>query len=171
MTDQRRALPSVSSLLESDGVRALLDRSPRSVVVDAIRRTIDAARAAPSSAPAERRAPGPTRSSAAVDAVDAAVAAPRHQRHRRRAPHEPRPRAARAGGDRRRRARRVRLLESRIRPRARRARLALRALRGAAARAHRRRGRAGRQQLRGGARARAQHVRRTDATPSSRAAS
>ncbi len=52
MTDVRRSLPSVSSLLEQDGVRALLDRSPRSVVVDAIRRTIDAARAAPATAPA-----------------------------------------------------------------------------------------------------------------------
>jgi L-seryl-tRNA(Ser) seleniumtransferase len=51
MSDQRRALPSVSSLLESDGVRALLDRTPRSVVVDAIRRTIDHARAEPSAAP------------------------------------------------------------------------------------------------------------------------
>jgi L-seryl-tRNA(Ser) seleniumtransferase len=51
MTDSRRALPSVSSLLESAGVRALLDRSPRSVVVDAIRRTIDAARSAPAAAP------------------------------------------------------------------------------------------------------------------------
>ena len=56
MTDTRRALPSVSSLLESDGVRALLDRSPRSVVVDAIRRTIDAARSAPMSAPTTDRA-------------------------------------------------------------------------------------------------------------------
>jgi len=67
MTDTRRALPSVSSLLEHDGVRALLDRSPRSVVVDAIRRTIDAARAAPSSAPSSDRA--------WIDAISAAVAA------------------------------------------------------------------------------------------------
>ena len=51
MTDERRALPSVSSLLESEGVRALLDHTPRSVVVDAIRRAIDHARAQPSSAP------------------------------------------------------------------------------------------------------------------------
>ena len=52
MSDQRRALPSVSALLESDGVRALLEQTPRSVVVDAIRRTIDRARSAPGSAPA-----------------------------------------------------------------------------------------------------------------------
>ncbi|MGH2900458.1 MAG: L-seryl-tRNA(Sec) selenium transferase, partial [Solirubrobacteraceae bacterium] len=52
MIDGRRSLPSVSSLLESDGVRALLEREPRSVVVDAIRRTIDQARSAPESAPA-----------------------------------------------------------------------------------------------------------------------
>ena len=51
MTDERRTLPSVSALLESEAVRALLDHTPRSVVVDAIRRTIDQARARPSSAP------------------------------------------------------------------------------------------------------------------------
>jgi len=66
MTDVRRALPSVSSLLEHDGVRALLDRSPRSVVVDAVRRTIDAARAAPASAPAN--------DDAWIEAISAAVA-------------------------------------------------------------------------------------------------
>jgi L-seryl-tRNA(Ser) seleniumtransferase len=51
MSDERRGLPSVSALLETDGVRALLDRTPRSVVVDAIRRTIDGARTAPAAAP------------------------------------------------------------------------------------------------------------------------
>ena len=51
MTDARRALPSVTALLESDGVRPLLTRAPRGVVVDAIRRTIEAARTAPESAP------------------------------------------------------------------------------------------------------------------------
>ncbi|MDB4875754.1 MAG: selA [Gemmatimonadetes bacterium] len=51
MSDERRALPSVSSLLETDGVRALCDRAPRTLVVDAIRLTIDAARSAPSTAP------------------------------------------------------------------------------------------------------------------------
>jgi L-seryl-tRNA(Ser) seleniumtransferase len=51
MSDARRSLPSVNSLLESDGVRSLLTRAPRGVVVDAIRRTIEAARTAPESAP------------------------------------------------------------------------------------------------------------------------
>jgi L-seryl-tRNA(Ser) seleniumtransferase len=55
MADARRALPSVTHLLESDAVRPLLERAPRAVVVDAIRRTIDAARAAPSDAPASER--------------------------------------------------------------------------------------------------------------------
>jgi L-seryl-tRNA(Ser) seleniumtransferase len=44
MSDARRQLPSVSALLESKGVRALLERAPRSVVVDAIRSSIDVAR-------------------------------------------------------------------------------------------------------------------------------
>lgn len=44
MSDARRQLPSVSALLETAGVRALLDRSPRSVVVDAVRTAIAAAR-------------------------------------------------------------------------------------------------------------------------------
>jgi L-seryl-tRNA(Ser) seleniumtransferase len=44
MSDARRKLPSVSALLETDGVRALLNRAPRSVVVDAVRLTIDGAR-------------------------------------------------------------------------------------------------------------------------------
>jgi L-seryl-tRNA(Ser) seleniumtransferase len=65
MMDDRRALPSVSSLLDSSDIRALLDRTPRSVVVDAIRRTIDAARTSPSTAPSEPRA--------WADAVSAAV--------------------------------------------------------------------------------------------------
>jgi len=65
MTDERRTLPSVSSLLDNSDVRALLDRTPRSVVVDAIRRTIDAARSSPSTAPTEARA--------WADAVSAAV--------------------------------------------------------------------------------------------------
>jgi L-seryl-tRNA(Ser) seleniumtransferase len=37
MTDARRSLPSVSSLLDSAGVRALLGSAPRSLVVDAVR--------------------------------------------------------------------------------------------------------------------------------------
>ena len=50
--DVRRRLPSVTALLESGGVQALLEQTPRSVVVEAIRRTIDAARLEPSGAPA-----------------------------------------------------------------------------------------------------------------------
>ena len=49
--DARRRLPSVTSLLESGDVQALLEQTPRSVVVDAIRRTIDAARLEPAAAP------------------------------------------------------------------------------------------------------------------------
>ncbi len=44
MTDPRRNLPSVSSLLETAGVKSLLERHPRRVVVDAVRSTVDAAR-------------------------------------------------------------------------------------------------------------------------------
>lgn len=52
MSDQRRSLPSVNALLESEAVRPLLARAPRSVVVDAIRRTIDQARSAAIGLPA-----------------------------------------------------------------------------------------------------------------------
>ena len=45
MTDKRRALPSVSALLESAGVRSLLEQHPRRVVVDAVRSAVDAERA------------------------------------------------------------------------------------------------------------------------------
>ena len=44
MSDPRRNLPSVSALLERAAVRALLDQAPRSLVVDAVRATIDEAR-------------------------------------------------------------------------------------------------------------------------------
>ncbi len=44
MTDPRRAMPSVSGLLETADTKALLDANPRSVVVSAIRRAIDQAR-------------------------------------------------------------------------------------------------------------------------------
>lgn len=44
MTDPRRDLPSVSSLLETAAVKSLLERHPRRVVVDAVRSTVDAAR-------------------------------------------------------------------------------------------------------------------------------
>jgi L-seryl-tRNA(Ser) seleniumtransferase len=44
MTDPRRALPSVGTLLESTAFRPLVERAPRPVVADAIRATIDAVR-------------------------------------------------------------------------------------------------------------------------------
>lgn len=53
MTDHRRALPSVGSLLDNEKVRALLDRYPRSLVVDAIRDSLDAARSTSVPATAE----------------------------------------------------------------------------------------------------------------------
>lgn len=51
MADPRRSLPSVSTLLESPALRPLLERAPRSVVVDAVRRTIEGARATPDARP------------------------------------------------------------------------------------------------------------------------
>ncbi len=56
MTDTRRGLPSVTSLLESEGIRALLDHNPRGVVVDAIRRTIATVRSSHADAPADAEA-------------------------------------------------------------------------------------------------------------------
>ncbi|HVX39679.1 MAG TPA: L-seryl-tRNA(Sec) selenium transferase [Gemmatimonadaceae bacterium] len=56
MTDARRALPSVNTLLESEALRPVLDRAPRAVVVEAVRRTIDAARSAPAGAPRDETA-------------------------------------------------------------------------------------------------------------------
>ena len=44
MTDPRRGLPSVNSLLESAGVRALLEQHPRRVVLAAVRSAVSAAR-------------------------------------------------------------------------------------------------------------------------------
>ena len=44
MTDKRRALPSVNALLESAGVRSLLEQHPRRVVVEAVRSAVDAER-------------------------------------------------------------------------------------------------------------------------------
>ena len=44
MTDARRDLPSVSSLLEMPEIRALIGEHPRRVVVDAVREAIEAAR-------------------------------------------------------------------------------------------------------------------------------
>ena len=44
MTDARRDLPSVNALLETSGVRSLLEQHPRRVVLDAVRSAVDAAR-------------------------------------------------------------------------------------------------------------------------------
>ena len=44
MTDRRRDLPSVNSLLESESVRALLELHPRRVVLDAVRGAVEEAR-------------------------------------------------------------------------------------------------------------------------------
>ncbi len=44
MMDPRRDLPSVSSLLETAGVKHLLEEYPRSVVLDALRESVEAAR-------------------------------------------------------------------------------------------------------------------------------
>jgi len=46
MTDSRRDLPSVSALLEIAGVKLLLEQHPRRLVLDAVRDTVEAARAA-----------------------------------------------------------------------------------------------------------------------------
>ncbi len=44
MKDSRRELPSVSALIETSGVKWLLDQHPRRVVLDAVRNAVDAAR-------------------------------------------------------------------------------------------------------------------------------
>jgi L-seryl-tRNA(Ser) seleniumtransferase len=46
MMDARRDLPSVSSLLETAGVKHLLEQYPRRVVIDALRQSVEAARTA-----------------------------------------------------------------------------------------------------------------------------
>jgi len=46
VTDSRRDLPSVSALLETSGVKQLLEHHPRRVVLDAVRETVEAARTA-----------------------------------------------------------------------------------------------------------------------------
>ena len=51
MTDPRRLLPSVGVLLSSEAMQPLLERFPRSVVVDALRDALDTARAEPAGAP------------------------------------------------------------------------------------------------------------------------
>jgi L-seryl-tRNA(Ser) seleniumtransferase len=45
VTDTRRELPSVNALLLTPAVRGLLEQHPRRLVLDAVRRTLDAARA------------------------------------------------------------------------------------------------------------------------------
>jgi len=52
MTDPRRTLPSVSALLESAGVLALLDTTPRTLVVSAVRDVVSRARDDASAVPA-----------------------------------------------------------------------------------------------------------------------
>jgi L-seryl-tRNA(Ser) seleniumtransferase len=56
VTDLRRALPSVSALLDSAGVRALLAGAPRTLVVDAVRDVVARARDLGSPAPADAEA-------------------------------------------------------------------------------------------------------------------
>lgn len=51
MTDARRTLPSVNALLEREEIRDLLHSAPRTLVVDAVRHAIAAARADAPSAP------------------------------------------------------------------------------------------------------------------------
>ena len=51
MTDRRRQLPSVDRLLRDPGVAAMLAEAPRPVVLDIIRRTLEAARTRRSGAP------------------------------------------------------------------------------------------------------------------------
>ena len=69
MTDARRALPSVSTLLENEGIRPLLEATPRAVVVGAIRQVIDEARQAPANTPAD----DPGWAAAVARAVDRAL--------------------------------------------------------------------------------------------------
>ena len=53
MTDPRRRLPSVDRVLKESAVAALAPGVPRSVLVRAVRRAIDDARAAPETAPGD----------------------------------------------------------------------------------------------------------------------
>jgi L-seryl-tRNA(Ser) seleniumtransferase len=56
MTDLRRSLPSVNTVLESAGVRALLTAAPRDLVVDAVRHVLERVRAQEGPAPADAEA-------------------------------------------------------------------------------------------------------------------
>lgn len=53
MKDSRRDLPSVNALLETSGVKWLLEQHPRRVVLDAVRSAVDAARTAGIAQPTE----------------------------------------------------------------------------------------------------------------------
>lgn len=64
MTDPRRALPSVNTLLDSEAVRPLLERAPRALVADAVRDAVEHARRDPDRAPRD-----PASWRAAVDAA------------------------------------------------------------------------------------------------------
>ena len=55
MKDARRDLPSVNALLETPGVKWLLEQHPRRVVVDAVRSSIDAARTSGEAQPTEEQ--------------------------------------------------------------------------------------------------------------------
>ena len=72
-TDARRALPSVTALLASESIRPLLDHAPHAVVVDAIRRTIDAARARPAAAPRDDTGWGAAVTAAVADAMQSSL--------------------------------------------------------------------------------------------------
>jgi len=69
-SDPRRGLPSVNALLESDGVRSLLEHAPRDLVVRAVRETLDSA----------RRTPDDTHRDASAWAEAVSHALERHQR-------------------------------------------------------------------------------------------
>ncbi len=51
MSDPRRALPAVGTVLELPSIRELMDHAPRSVVTDAVRVVIEEARRDPTRAP------------------------------------------------------------------------------------------------------------------------
>jgi L-seryl-tRNA(Ser) seleniumtransferase len=55
MTDKRRALPSISALLESAGVQSLLGQYPRRLVVEAVRSAVDAERSGGGTAKTEEQ--------------------------------------------------------------------------------------------------------------------
>ena len=55
MSDPRRSLPSVDTLLRAEPARTLLERVPRRVVVDAVRDAIERARREPENAPRDER--------------------------------------------------------------------------------------------------------------------